>query len=77
MPSAGNVKPLAKMLGIPYFPLALPVPLPARVTLNFGKPMVFEGDVSSEEQVLENVDKVKDEIRRLIGEGLDTRTSIY
>lgn len=77
MPSAGNIKPLAKLLGIPYFPLALPVPLPARVTLNFGKPMHFKGDVNSEEQVIDNVEKVKDEIRRLIDEGLESRASIY
>lgn len=77
MPSAGNIKPLAKMLGIPYFPLALPVPLPARVTLNFGEPMTFSGSVESEEEVVAHVETVKSRIRELIDLGLSQRTSIY
>ena len=77
MPSAGNIKPLAKMLGIPYFPLALPVPLPARVTLNFGEPMSFSGSVEREEDVVEHVESVKTRIRELIDQGLSERTSIY
>jgi len=77
MPSAGNFKPLAQMLGIPYFPIALPFPLPARVTLNFGEPMVFDKAAKSEQQVQGYVEEVKDEIRRLIDKGLADRSSIF
>lgn len=77
MPSAGNLMPLARLLGIPYFPIALPLPLPAKVTLNFGKPMHFSGSVDSEDTVVAHVEKVKTEIRRLIDKGLTARSSIF
>ncbi len=77
MPSAGNVAPLAKLLGIPYFPLALPFPLPAKVSLNFGEPLSFDGDVKDEKEVEKRVDEVKAAIRQLMDKGLSTRESIY
>ena len=77
MPSLYNIAPLAKLLGIPYAPVALPLPLPARVYLNFGKPMHFTGSLDNEEAVIERVEQVKDEIRKLIEQGLHERTKIY
>lgn len=77
MPSLGSIDPLARLLGIPYVPIAPPVPLPARVILNFGEPMRFEGPIRNEEQVVENVEKVKDEIRRLIDKGLGERQGVF
>ncbi|MGH8458997.1 MAG: lysophospholipid acyltransferase family protein, partial [Nevskiales bacterium] len=77
MPSLGSIGPLAKLLGIPYVPIAPLLPLPARVFLNFGEPMQFEGHIENESQVVDNVERVKDEIRRLIDKGLAERTSIY
>ncbi|HXG29627.1 MAG TPA: lysophospholipid acyltransferase family protein [Nevskiales bacterium] len=77
MPSLGSIDPLAKLLGIPYVPIAPLVPLPARVILNFGEPMRFAGPVESEEQVVENVEQVKDEIRRLIDKGLAERKGVF
>ena len=66
IPAIANIKPLAKALGIPYAPVALPVVFPAKVHLNFGAPMVF-GDLEiPEEQVTERVEQVKAEISRLI-----------
>lgn len=77
MPAIANIKPLAKLLGIPYAPVAPLLPLPARVYLNFGEPMVFQGNVDNEELVTERVEQVKAEIRRLIDKGLKERTKIY
>lgn len=77
MPAIANIKPLAKLLGIPYAPVAPLLPLPARVHLNFGKPMWFDGDVDREEEVTARVETVKDEIRGLIDKGLKERTRIY
>ncbi|MGH8456948.1 MAG: 1-acyl-sn-glycerol-3-phosphate acyltransferase, partial [Stenotrophobium sp.] len=77
MPSLYNIAPLAKLLGIPYVPVAPPLPLPARVYLNFGEPMVFKGSVESEDAVTERVEQVKTEIRKLIEKGLKERTKIY
>ena len=77
MPSIANIAPLAKLLGVPYIPIAPPLPLPARVYLNFGEPMHFTGDVDNEDAVTEKVEEVKTEIRRLIDVGLGQRTRIY
>ena len=77
MPAIYNIAPLAKLLGIPYVPVAPLLPLPARVYLNFGEPMHFKGNVDNEDAVTERVEKVKTEIRRLIEVGLKERTKIY
>ena len=78
MPSLYDMKPLARMLGIPYAPIAPLLPLPARVYLNFGEPMTFKGGVAtSEQEVTERVEQVKGEIRKLIDKGLQERTKIF
>ena len=78
MPSLGSIDPLARLLGIPYVPLVPTLfPLPARVYLNFGEPIHFEGDVRSEADVTERVEAVKSAIRGLIDQGLSQRTRIY
>jgi 1-acyl-sn-glycerol-3-phosphate acyltransferase len=77
MPSLANISPLAKLLGIPYVPVGPLLPLPARVHLNFGEPMHFDGDCESEDRVTERVERVKDRIRELIDAGLKQRTSIF
>lgn len=78
MPALANLPALARMLGIPYFPL-LPVywPLPARVILNFGEPIHFEGPAGGEDQVNERVESVKSRIRSLIDRGLTQRTRVF
>lgn len=77
MPAVMNLKPIAKLLGLPYLPLVPSLlPLPARVYLNFGKPMRF-GPATNETEVTERVETVKAELRRLIELGLQERTSIY
>ena len=78
MPSLGSVDPLARLLGIPYVPIVpAPFPLPARVVLNFGEPIRFEGAAVSETDVIERVEVVKDAIRALVEKGLTERTSVY
>jgi len=77
MPSLGSIDPLAKALGIPYVPIAPLLPLPARVVINFGEPMRFDGKIENEAKVVENVEQVKDEIRRLLDKGLSERASVF
>ncbi|MEE3117443.1 MAG: lysophospholipid acyltransferase family protein [Pseudomonadota bacterium] len=77
IPAIANIKPLAKSLGIPYAPLALPVVLPAKVHLNFGDPMYFDDREIPEEQVAERVETVKAEISRLIDKGLSERKRLF
>lgn len=78
MPSLYDIKPLARLLGIPYAPVAPLLPLPARVYLNFGEPMMLKGGVgTSEEEVTAKVEAVKAAIRTLIEQGLRERTKIF
>ena len=77
MPAVINLAPIAKLLGLPYLPIVPSLlPLPARVYLNFGKPMHFS-PAASEAEVTEQVETVKTELRRLMQLGLDERTSLY
>jgi 1-acyl-sn-glycerol-3-phosphate acyltransferase len=75
--SFADIKPLAKLLGIPYAPLVIPVVLPTKVYLHFGEPMYFENDVHTEHQIQERVDMVKASIKELINKGLSKRQSIF
>ncbi|SFF58107.1 1-acyl-sn-glycerol-3-phosphate acyltransferase [Fontimonas thermophila] len=77
MPSFANIAPLARLLGLPYVPLGPLLPLPARVYLYFGEPMVFEGSAKSEEEVNARVEQVKERIRELIARGLKERQQIF
>lgn len=77
MPSLGNIRPIARALGTPYFPLSPWVPLPARVVLNFGRPMHYANDAASERDVEWRVEEVKDAIRDLIDLGIAQRKSIF
>ncbi|MGQ0621793.1 MAG: lysophospholipid acyltransferase family protein [Panacagrimonas sp.] len=77
MPSLGSIKPLARLLGIPYVPIAPPLPLPARVFLNFGEPIRFGPESCTEAEVTMRVERVKDLIRELIDKGLTERTRIF
>ncbi|KEF32249.1 MAG: acyltransferase family protein [Gammaproteobacteria bacterium] len=77
IPAIANIKPLAKALGIPYAPVALPVVFPAKVHLNFGDPMHFDDLEIPEEQVTERVEMVKAEINRLIDKGLSERKRLF
>lgn len=77
IPAIADIKPLARMLGIPYAPLAMPVVLPAKVHLNFGDPMSFDDREIPEEQVTERVEQVKAAISELIDTGLSERKRLF
>ena len=68
LPMLGNAKGVAQKFGLPYFPITLPLPIPARVTLNFGEPLYFQGPVHSEDELEAKVNIVKAKIRQLIVE---------
>jgi len=73
----GNIKPLAKALRIPVFPLLFPLVLPTKVIIHIGKPILFEGDNATETEVSRNVEIVKEEVRELIKLGLAKRKGIF
>lgn len=78
MPSLADIRPLARLLHLPYFPLTVPVPLPAKVILHFGEPMTFnrqEGD--TEDDIIRKVEQVRRAIRALIKQGLAERQGVF
>jgi 1-acyl-sn-glycerol-3-phosphate acyltransferase len=82
-PSVHNFKSFANLIGAPYFPITpfFPllgplglIPLPAKVTVRFGAPILFEGDPQeSEEFIREKVAVVKDALQKEIQMGLELR----
>ena len=77
MVNFGNLDYIQKLIKLPAAPMLIPVVFPAKVYINIGKPMYFEGDASREYQVQEMVDQVKAEVVRLIDVGLKQRKSIF
>lgn len=80
MPTVANAYTLGKLLGVPYVPITpygLPLPLPAAMQVRFGKPLVFDGDGTEEDEVIQGyVDEVKATIASLIQEGRTPRLSL-
>lgn len=81
--SVHNAKTLARLLGMPYFPVhpLFPLlgplaylPLPVRFHLYFGEPMRFEGRFDDEDAVLDaKVAAVRGRIAEMLAEGLRAR----
>jgi 1-acyl-sn-glycerol-3-phosphate acyltransferase len=87
MPSFYDVKPLAKALGMPYFPITptFPwlgllgfVPFPTKYHIYFGDPLYFEGTGNeTDAEIQKKVDVVKAKILENISRGLSKRKSIF
>ncbi len=73
MPTPFHLNGLARMFGMPYFPMTTPVPLPAKVRIYFGEPMRYDGPITSEDDITTKVEQVKDVINGLIARGLQER----
>jgi 1-acyl-sn-glycerol-3-phosphate acyltransferase len=71
--SYADMKPLAKLLGMPVAPLVLPWVFPSKVFIYFGEPVYFKNDVYKEHDITERVNIVKKAIEILIQEGLAKR----
>ena len=86
-PGLANVRSLGRLIGSPAFPITATfpflglagfLPLPVKFHLHFGNPIQFEGDPNEDDAAIqERVDVVKDEIRRLIADGLAARKSWF
>jgi 1-acyl-sn-glycerol-3-phosphate acyltransferase len=81
---AVNVKPLAKLLGMPSFPVVpyppfiAPLPLPVKYRLYFGEPIKFTGDPDDDDEVLDDkVKTVKNRIQSMIHLGLRERQHVF
>ncbi len=86
-PAFYNLKPLARLLGIPAFPITptFPllgplglIPLPVKYHIHYGEPLVFSGNPDDEDRLIQQkVQVVKDEIHNLLQRGLQERRGIF
>jgi len=83
-PSFGNLKGVARALGIPVFPLipqmlmGVPLPLPTRYRIYFGEPMHFEGDADDDDlQIETHVEYVRSTIQSMVLRGLGKRKHVF
>ena len=81
---AVNVKPLARLLGMPSFPVVpyppfiAPLPLPVKYRVHFGEVMRFTGDPDDDDEVLDDkVKTVKNRIQSMIHLGLREREHVF
>jgi 1-acyl-sn-glycerol-3-phosphate acyltransferase len=79
-----NLRPLARLLGTPAFPVVpyppfVPlVPLPVKYRLYFGEPLSFDGDPDDDDEVLqEKVRAVKNRIQSMLHLGLRQRKNVF
>ncbi|MDC0714328.1 lysophospholipid acyltransferase family protein [Stigmatella sp. ncwal1] len=80
-PALMDLKPLARLLGFPAFPITptgVPFPLPTKYRLYFGEPMHFTGRADDEDSELDKkVRTVRAAIQAMIHQGLKERRSIF
>ena len=86
-PALYNLKPMARLLRMPSFPVtptfpllgpAGLLPLPTRYRIYFGDPLVFDGCGDEEDEFIErHVETVRGAVQGLIRRGLEERTGIF
>ena len=82
-----NAPPLARLLGMPAFPVTITfpwlgllglLPFPVKYRIYFGEPMRFTGNPSDEDEVIgEKVEQVKARIATMLADGLAARRSLF
>jgi 1-acyl-sn-glycerol-3-phosphate acyltransferase len=82
-PGIANVRWLARLLGLPAFPVTLTwphlgllglIPFPVKYHIYFGEPMYFEGYHNDEDEVIgQKVEQVKQRIEAMIEAALEER----
>lgn len=87
MPAIYDFKGLAKLLGMPAFPITPTwpllgplgaLPLPVKYRIYFGEPRFFEGDPDDEDRVVgAKVESLRQEIRTLLERGLAERKGVF
>jgi 1-acyl-sn-glycerol-3-phosphate acyltransferase len=80
-PALFDLKPLARLLAFPAFPITptvLPFPLPTRYHLHFGEPMRFTGSPDDEDAELEEkAGEVQSAVSALLDRGLAERKHVF
>lgn len=77
IPTISNARTLGKLLGVPYIPVTpylVALPLPVKLEVFYGAPLVFQGTGSEEDEVIFGyVEEVKRSIANLIERGRRAR----
>jgi 1-acyl-sn-glycerol-3-phosphate acyltransferase len=80
-PALVDLKPLARMLGLPAFPITpylLPLPLPVHYHIHFGEPLRFSGSPDADDAVLERqAGEVQAAVQALLDKGLAERPGVF
>jgi 1-acyl-sn-glycerol-3-phosphate acyltransferase len=86
-PGLANLEGLARLLGMPAFPITptFPwlgplglLPLPVRYDIRFGEPLRFSGSPAEEDVEIEaRVETVRDAIRALLEQGRRERKGVF
>lgn len=88
-PKIGDIKPLARLLGLPYFPITpfFPllgplgaIPLPTKWHIEFGEPIrtdLVEGDDDDPMLVFNLTDRVREAIQQMLYERLSQRKGVF
>ena len=80
-PALVDVKPLARLLGFPSFPLTvtgMPLPLPTKYRIYYGEPLRFTGRADDEDSELDKkVRTVKTAIQGMLNQGLKERQGVF
>ncbi|MBZ0272874.1 acyltransferase family protein [bacterium] len=90
-PMIGNIKPLARMLGFPYFPITpfFPwlgplgaIPMPVRYHVTYGEPIHLYEEygpetINNPERIRMLADRVQMIVQDMIVHGLDERQSVF
>jgi len=79
IPSIYNWVSLGRLVGAPYVPITpygLPVPLPVKLEVEYGEPMMFEGSGAESDDVIEGyVEQVRTRIAEMISIGRSRRNA--
>jgi 1-acyl-sn-glycerol-3-phosphate acyltransferase len=80
-PALVDLKPVAKLLGFPAFPVTptgLPIPLPTKYRIYYGDPLRFTGRPDDEDSELDKkVRTVKAAIQSMLHQGLKERRGVF
>lgn len=79
VPSFSRLTPVARRIGMQYFPLSPTgmLPLPTKCSVQFGPAREFAGDPEDDAAVSADVRTIENEVRRLTSEGLRRRTGTF
>jgi 1-acyl-sn-glycerol-3-phosphate acyltransferase len=83
-PAVANLSSVARLFGMPSFPVlpqlffGMPLPLPTRYRITFGKPLRFSGDPDEDDAEMEaKVEVVRDAVNAMVQEGLSRRKHVF